>query len=144
MWYWRSERCWSTSPIRLVVFWPSWGENIYIFSVVCQNIIWTVLVLFRISLCSSDQCCICLNSLSILQSVRWGTSSVVVSSAYLLNPFATTDAYIRQYFHCLQWYAGSERVNELLADEGLSFCAFITYSISPIPEPWTMLLVIER
>ena len=29
----------------------------------------------------------------------------------LINPFATTDAYMRQLFHCLQWYAGSERVN---------------------------------
>ena len=30
----------------------------------------------------------------------------------LINPFATGDAYMRQLFHCLQWYAGSERVNE--------------------------------
>ena len=29
----------------------------------------------------------------------------------LINPFTTTDAYVRQHFHCLQWYAGSERVN---------------------------------
>ena len=28
-----------------------------------------------------------------------------------INPFATGDAYMRQLFHCLQWYAGSERVN---------------------------------
>ena len=28
-----------------------------------------------------------------------------------INPFATADAYMHQYFHCLQWYAGSERVN---------------------------------
>ena len=27
-----------------------------------------------------------------------------------INPFATGDAYMRQLFHCLQWYAGSERV----------------------------------
>ena len=27
------------------------------------------------------------------------------------NPFATADANMRQYFHCLQWYAGSEKVN---------------------------------
>ena len=26
------------------------------------------------------------------------------------NPFDTGDAYMRQLFHCLQWYAGSERV----------------------------------
>ena len=30
---------------------------------------------------------------------------------YLFNPFATGDAYMRQLFHCLQWYTGSERVN---------------------------------
>ena len=28
-----------------------------------------------------------------------------------INPFATSDAYMRQLFYCLQWYAGSERVN---------------------------------
>ena len=28
----------------------------------------------------------------------------------LFNPFATGDAYMRQLFHSLQWYAGSERV----------------------------------
>ena len=28
------------------------------------------------------------------------------------NQFATSDAYMRQLFHCLQWYAGSERVKE--------------------------------
>ena len=27
-----------------------------------------------------------------------------------INPFATGDAYMPQLFHCLQWYAGSERV----------------------------------
>ena len=27
-----------------------------------------------------------------------------------INPFATGDAYMRQLFNCLQWYAGSERV----------------------------------
>ena len=30
-----------------------------------------------------------------------------------LTPFATADANMGQYFHCLQWYAGSERVNFL-------------------------------
>ena len=35
-----------------------------------------------------------------------------------INPFASTgDAYMRQLFHCLQWYAGSERVKELAKDE---------------------------
>ena len=34
-----------------------------------------------------------------------------VSLDLALNPFATSDAYMRQLFHCLQWYAGSERVN---------------------------------
>ena len=29
-----------------------------------------------------------------------------------LYPFATSDAYMRQLFHCLQWYAGSERVKQ--------------------------------
>ena len=29
-----------------------------------------------------------------------------------INPFATGDAYMRQLFHCLQWYAGSERVDQ--------------------------------
>ena len=29
-----------------------------------------------------------------------------------VNPFATADANMRQYVHCLQWYAGSERVNQ--------------------------------
>ena len=28
-----------------------------------------------------------------------------------INPFATGDVYMRQLFHCLQWYVGSERVN---------------------------------
>ena len=28
-----------------------------------------------------------------------------------VNPFATGDAHMHQLFHCLQWYAGSERVN---------------------------------
>ena len=29
---------------------------------------------------------------------------------HYFNPFATRHAYMRQLFHCLQWYAGSERV----------------------------------
>ena len=29
------------------------------------------------------------------------------------NPFATGDAYMCQLFHCLQWYAGSERVKDV-------------------------------
>ena len=29
---------------------------------------------------------------------------------FIFNPFATGDAYMRQLFHCLQWYTGSERV----------------------------------
>ena len=32
-----------------------------------------------------------------------------------INPFATADANMRQYFHCLQWYAGSKRVNEFIS-----------------------------
>ena len=32
--------------------------------------------------------------------------------SWYLNPFATDDAYMRQLFHCLQWYAGSERVKD--------------------------------
>ena len=31
---------------------------------------------------------------------------------FLFNSFATAEANMRQYFHCLQWYAGSERVNK--------------------------------
>ena len=27
-----------------------------------------------------------------------------------MNPFATGDVYMRQLYHCLQWYAGSKRV----------------------------------
>ena len=36
------------------------------------------------------------------------------SSVYYkcLNPFATVDVYMRQLFHCLQWYAGSKRVKQ--------------------------------
>ena len=30
-----------------------------------------------------------------------------------INPFTTGDAYMRQLFHCLQWYAGSERVKPI-------------------------------
>ena len=35
-----------------------------------------------------------------------------IQSLDFFNPFATGDAYMRQLFHCLQWYAGSERVND--------------------------------
>ena len=28
----------------------------------------------------------------------------------MFNPFATGDAYMRQLFNCLQWYAGNETV----------------------------------
>ena len=31
-----------------------------------------------------------------------------------INPFATGDAYMRQLFYCLQWYASSERVNNII------------------------------
>ena len=34
----------------------------------------------------------------------------------MFNPFATGDAYMRELFHCLQWYAGNERVNILLIE----------------------------
>ena len=32
----------------------------------------------------------------------------------IINPFATSDAYMRQLFHCLQWYTGSERVKVII------------------------------
>ena len=43
-----------------------------------------------------------------------------------VNPFATGDSYMRQLFHCLQWYAGSERVkltfNTCTFEFVLTFC----------------------
>ena len=41
-----------------------------------------------------------------------------------LNPFATGDAYMRQLFHCLQWYACSEIVKL-----GLVIC--LMYEVPP-------------
>ena len=38
-------------------------------------------------------------------------NQVLSSWSPYINPFATRHAYMRQLFHCLQWYAGSERVN---------------------------------
>ena len=34
--------------------------------------------------------------------------------ALYINPFATSDVYMQQLFHCLQWYAGSERVKQII------------------------------
>ena len=42
------------------------------------------------------------------------------------NSFATSDAYMRQLFHHLQWYAGSERVNVLYEFFNTGICAFDT------------------
>ena len=48
-------------------------------------------------------------------------------SRHYVNPFATGDAYMRQLFHCIQWYAGSKRVKL----DPLSFptCRWITTMI---------------
>ena len=35
-----------------------------------------------------------------------------VEMGSLFNPFSPGDEYMRQLFHCLQWYAGSEMVNK--------------------------------
>ena len=50
----------------------------------------------------------------------------------LINPFATGDAHMRQHFHCLQWYAGSERVkkkyiNKLNSIHGSKYIHYTTY-----------------
>ena len=37
-------------------------------------------------------------------------TAYISSRSPWVNPFATDDAYMPQLFHCLQWYAGSERV----------------------------------
>ena len=39
-----------------------------------------------------------------------GIARCILWSQIYVNPFATGDVYMRQLFHCLQWYAGSERV----------------------------------
>ena len=39
-----------------------------------------------------------------------------------INPFATGDVYMRQLFHCLEWYAGSERVKWKNARGNLEWC----------------------
>ena len=40
------------------------------------------------------------------------------------NPFATRHMYMRQLFHCLQWYAGSKRVNVKLKTLRASLSSF--------------------
>ena len=46
-------------------------------------------------------------------SIKKYNVSSVFSKAFLFNHFATSDTYMRQLFHCLQWYVGSERVNDV-------------------------------
>ena len=48
----------------------------------------------------------------------------------MFNPFATGDTYMRQLFHCLQWYAGNERVkqNNNNINSGTVILVFICFS----------------
>ena len=57
-----------------------------------------------------------------IHSVYFHFYSIETEPKYLkFNPFATRHAYMRQLFHYLQWYAGSERVNPPLLIAVLCF-----------------------
>ena len=45
-------------------------------------------------------------------SIFWWHVFILIFQHF--NPFATGDANMRQLFHCLQWYTGTERVNLII------------------------------
>ena len=64
---------------------------------------------FGFSVCKIDSCLRCWTDIKSKKIKKLFTEQITKIN---INPFATGDAYMRPLFRCLQWYAGSERVNK--------------------------------